>query len=421
MNISIIGTGYVGLVSGACFSKYNNNVICVDIDEDKIRKIDNGISPIYEEGLDDLLTEYKDKIKATTDYKEAINNSDITFICVGTPSNEDGSIDLKYVKESAKSIGEILKNKDNYHVVVVKSTVLPGTTRDIVLPILEKYSKKKAGVDFGVAMNPEFLREGIAVYDFLNPDRIVLGSIDKKTNDILRNIYMDFTCPIIETRLSAAEMIKYASNCFLATKISFINEIGNMCKKLGINTYDVAEGMGMDKRIGRAFLDSGIGWGGSCFPKDLDALLYWYKAKNEDARIIQSTIEVNEYQPLKLIDLLKKHIPNLKGKIIGVLGLSFKPETDDIRESRAIPLINKLQMEGAKIMAYDPKAMDNFMKIFPNITYCDKSEDVLKADAVLIATKWNEFKKLNYKDKIVIDGRKLDESKNAKIYEGVCW
>jgi len=421
MNISIIGTGYVGLVSGACFSKFNKKVICVDVDEDKVSKINNGVSPIYEEGLDDLLKKYKNKIFATTDYKKAINDTDITFICVGTPSNEDGSIDLKYIEESARSIGEILKNKSNFHVVVVKSTVLPGTTRDIILPILEKYSDKKAGVDFGVAMNPEFLREGIAVYDFLNPDRIVIGSNDKKTIDILRNLYMDFSCPIIETSLSAAEMIKYSSNCFLATKISFINEIGNMCKKLGINTYDVAEGMGMDNRIGRAFLDSGIGWGGSCFPKDLDALLYWYKEKKLDARIINSTIEVNDYQPLKLIDLLKKHIPDLKDKTIGVLGLAFKPETDDIRESRSIPLVDRLLKEGAKIIAYDPKAMDNFKKLFPDITYCKKAVDVLKSDAVLITTKWDEFKKLNYKGKIVIDGRKLDESKNAKIYEGVCW
>jgi len=232
---------------------------------------------------------------------------------------------------------------------------------------------------------------------------------------------MDFTCPIVETSLSAAEMIKYASNCFLATKISFINEIGNMCKKFGIDTYDVADGMGLDKRIGRAFLDSGIGWGGSCFPKDLDALLSWYRGKNEDARIIQSTIEVNDYQPLKLIELLKKHIPDLKGKKIGVLGLAFKPETDDIRESRALPVIDKLLKEGANIIAFDPKAMNNFKKLFPNIYYCDKAEDVLESDAILITTKWDEFRGLDYNGKIVIDGRKLDESRTARIYEGVCW
>jgi len=421
MKISIIGAGYVGLVSGACFAKLRNNVIYVDIDEEKIKKINNGISPIHEDGLDNLLMKYNNYINASTDYKSSINNTEITFICVGTPSDEDGSIDLKYVKESAKGIGEILKHKNNYHVVVVKSTVLPGITRDIILPILEKYSGKKSGIDFGVAMNPEFLREGVAVYDFLNPDRIVIGSQDKKTSDIIRNLYADFTCPIVETSLSSAEMIKYASNCFLATKISFMNEIGNMCKKLGIDAYDVADGMGLDKRIGRAFLNSGIGWGGSCFPKDLDALLSWSRGKNEDARIIRSTIEVNDDQPLKLIELLKKHIPDLNGKIIGVLGLAFKPETDDIRESRAIPIVEKLMKEGAIIRVYDPKAINNFKILFPKIIYCKTSDEVLNSDAVLITTKWDEFKKLDYKGKIVIDGRKLEESKTARIYEGVCW
>ncbi|HHH80271.1 MAG TPA: UDP-glucose/GDP-mannose dehydrogenase family protein, partial [Thermoplasmatales archaeon] len=275
MNISIIGTGYVGLVTGACFAKLGNNVICVDIDEKKIEKINKGLSPIYEEGLEELLVENKNRIHATKDYKYAIQNTDVTFICVGTPSKEDGSIDLKFVKKAAEEIGKQLKNKDKWHLVVMKSTVLPGTTRDVVLPLLEQYSGKKAGKDFGLTMNPEFLREGVAVKDFLEPDRIVIGYYDDKSRKVLKELYKDFSCPILETSLSAAEMIKYASNAFLATKISFINEIGNMCKKLDIDTYEVAEGMGLDKRIGRAFLDSGIGWGGSCFPKDLDALISW--------------------------------------------------------------------------------------------------------------------------------------------------
>jgi UDPglucose 6-dehydrogenase len=421
MNISIIGAGYVGLVSGACLAKFKNKIICVDIDDKKIEKINSGASPIYEEGLDDIIIKNKDRILATTDYKSSINNTEITFICVGTPSNKDGSIDLKYVKDTAKRIGELLKNKDKYHIVVVKSTVLPGTTRDIILPILEKYSGKKAGVDFGVAMNPEFLREGVAVYDFLNPDRIIIGSYDNISNDILRNLYMDFKCPIVETSLSGAEMIKYASNCFLATKISFINEIGNICKKLGIDTYQVADGVGLDKRIGRAFLDSGIGWGGSCFPKDLDALLSFYKSNDEDARLIESTVKVNKYQPLKLIYLLKKHIPDLNGKTIGVLGLAFKSDTDDIRESRSIPIVSSLLKEKALVKVYDPKAMDSFRKLFPDIIYCINADDVLDSDAVIIATKWDEFKKLDYKGKIVFDGRRLDEAKSADIYEGVCW
>ena len=422
MNISIIGTGYVGLVTGVCFAKLGNNIICVDVDEKKIELINKGVLPIYEEGLEQLLVENKNRIHATKDYEHAIQNTDVTFICVGTPSKEDGSIDLKFVKKAAEEIGKQLKNKDKWHLVVMKSTVLPGTTRDIVLPLLEQYSGKKAGKDFGLTMNPEFLREGVAVKDFLEPDRIVIGYYDDKSRKVLKELYKDFSCPILETSLSAAEMIKYASNAFLATKISFINEIGNMCKKLDIDTYEVAEGMGLDKRIGRAFLDSGIGWGGSCFPKDLDALISWAKRIGEESNIISSVVEVNKKQPLKMIELLKKHVPKLKGKSVGVLGLAFKPNTDDIRESRAIPVVKQLLKEKAVVKAFDPKAMENFKKMFPQIKYCSSAEETLDSDAVLILTKWEEFKKLDYTEKIVIDGRRLLEAKNtAKIYEGVCW
>jgi len=421
MNISIIGTGYVGLVTGVCFAKLGNNVICVDIDKDKINKINNGIPPIFEKNLDKTLIETKDKIKATTDYKTAIQNTDITFICVGTPSKKDLSLDLTHIKKSAEEIGKQLKEKNKYHVVVVKSTVLPGTTKEIILPILEKFSNKKAGGDFGVAMNPEFLKEGVAIEDFLKPDRIVIGYYDSKSKETLEEIYKGFTCPIIKTSLTTAEMIKYASNSFLATKVSFANEIGNMCKKLGIDSYEVADGMGYDKRIGRSFLDSGIGWGGSCFPKDLDALTKWAEKNNEKTMIINAAVQINNQQPLKLVELLKKHITNLQGKTIGILGLSFKPDTDDIRESRAIPIVEKLLENKAKIKAYDPQAMNNFKKIYPNIIYCSKAEEVLESDAILITTKWEEFKKLNFKEKIVIDGRRLEEAKKARIYEGVCW
>jgi UDPglucose 6-dehydrogenase len=421
MNISIIGTGYVGLVTGACFAKLDNNVICVDVDEKKIGKINNGISPIYEEGLDKLLSDYKDRIRATTDYNTAINNSDITFICVGTPSKSNGDIDLSFVMDAAKEIGRQLKDKDRWHLVVVKSTVLPGTTRDLVLPNLEKHSGKKAGKDFGLAVNPEFLREGIAVNDFLKPDRIVIGIYDERSRDMLRELYKDFSCPVVETSLSATEMIKYASNAFLATKISFINEIGNMCKKLGVDTYEVADGIGLDRRIGRAFLDSGIGWGGSCFPKDINALIAWAKKTGDGHRIAKSATEVNDLQPLKLVELLKKHIPSLKGKTIGVLGLAFKPNTDDVRESRAIPIVGELLRQGAQVKTYDPKAMRNFKELYSQIEYCSSADEVLKSDAVLITTKWDEFKTLDYNKKIVIDGRKLEEAETARIYEGVCW
>ena len=421
MDISIIGTGYVGLVTGACFAKLGHNVICVDIDKKKIDAINNGTSLIYEEGLDEILSTYHDRINATSDYSRALNNTTITFICVGTPSHQDGTMDISYVLQAAEEIGRQLKNKKTWHLVVVKSTVVPGTSQNNVLPVLEKHSGKKTGNDFGLAMNPEFLREGKAIHDFLHPDRIVIGSYDKKSRDLLHTVYEHFDCPIVDVSLTAAEMIKYASNAFLATKISFINEIGNMCKKLEIDAYQVAEGMGFDSRIGRAFLESGIGWGGSCFPKDVQALITWAEQKKELPQILKSVVEVNKQQPLKLIEILRQHIPHLTGKTIGVLGLAFKPNTDDIRESRAIPIISQLLQEGVTIKTYDPKAMKRFKQLFPQVQYCSSAEDVLASDAVLIVTKWDEFKQLDYTGKIVIDGRRIKEAQNAQIYEGVCW
>jgi UDPglucose 6-dehydrogenase len=421
MNLTVVGTGYVGLVTGACFAKLGHSVICVDIDQEKVKKINNGVSPIYEEGLDGILLTYKDRITATTDCRSALMNSDITFICVGTPSLKNGTIDLVSIKEAVIQIANILKEKNRWHLVVIKSTVLPGTTQQTVLPILERYSEKKVGKDIGLAMNPEFLKEGVAIKDFLEPDRIIIGSYDEQSTRTLKELYKNFSCPILITTLSAAEMIKYASNTFLATKISFINEIGNLCKKLGIDTYQVADGMGLDKRIGRAFLDSGIGWGGSCFPKDLDAILAWAHDLKEEARVIESARAVNTDQPLRLVELLKKHVPKLKGKTVGLLGLAFKPNTDDIRESRAIPIVQKLLKEGAHVKAFDPQAMQNFKKLFPAVEYCAKAEDVLFSDAILIVTLWKEFTLLNYHGKIVIDGRRLEQAKNAQTYEGVCW
>jgi UDPglucose 6-dehydrogenase len=421
MRLSIIGTGYVGLVTAACFAKLGHSVICVDIDPEKVQKINKGNSPIYEQGLENLLLTYKERITATTDYEDALKSTDITFICVGTPSLKNGSLDISYLKEATQQIATLLKDKKTWHLIVVKSTVLPGTTQQVVLPLIEHHSGKKAGIDFGLAMNPEFLKEGVAIQDFLQPDRIVIGSYDERSRTILRELYKNFSCPLVETSLSAAEMIKYASNAFLATKISFINEIGNLCKKLGIETYEVATGIGLDNRIGRPFLDSGIGWGGSCFPKDVDALISWAQEIKEPARIIESVKDVNTNQPLRLITILRKHIPRLKGKTIGILGLAFKPDTDDIRESRAIPIVKELLRNGVHIKVYDPQAMDHFKTLYPTLEYCTKATDVLSSDAILIITKWKEFTTLNFQDKIVIDGRRLDQAKNAKIYEGVCW
>lgn len=427
MRISVIGSGYVGLVTGMGFVELGNEVIFVDIDERKIEMINSGKPTIYEEGIEDLMKKHAGKYKATKDYREAVLNSDVTFIAVGTPSREDGSIDLKYVKEASKSIGEALREKEGYHVVVVKSTVLPGTTEEVIKPILEKYSGKKAFKDFGLAMNPEFLREGVALKDFLNPDRIVIGTRDERTKQVLEELYAPINAPKLFTDIKTAEMIKYASNAFLATKISFANEIGNICKKLGIDSWKVFEGVGLDHRISPHFFRTGIGWGGSCFPKDTKALVRKAEELGEDPIIIKAAIEVNERQPLKLIELLKKHVPELEGKKIGVLGLAFKPNTDDVRETRAYVVIKKLIEEGAKVIAYDPQARENFKRFYPDvgerIEYASTPREVLEAtDVILIVTEWPQFEELDYSGKIVIDGRRVRAAeRTARVYEGVCW
>lgn len=427
MRISIFGSGYVGLVSGMGLVKLGHEVIFVDVDEKKIKMINNAQPPIYEEGLEELMREFRGKYRATKDYRDAILNSDVTFIAVGTPSREDGSIDLTYVEEAARGIGKALREKKDYHIVIVKSTVLPGTTEDVVKPILEKESSKKAFEDFGLAMNPEFLREGVALKDFLNPDRIVIGIQDEKTKKVLEELYAPIDAPKLFTDIKTAEMIKYASNAFLATKISFANEIGNICKKLGIDSWKVFEGVGLDHRISPHFFRTGIGWGGSCFPKDVKALIRKAEEVGEEPIILKAVVEVNERQPLKLIELLKKHVPELRGKTIGVLGLAFKPNTDDVRETRAYVIVKKLLGEGAEVVAYDPKAMKNFKHFYPDvgekIEYAKSGEDVLKAtDVILIVTEWPEFEELDYSGKIVIDGRRVRKAEEtAEIYKGVCW
>lgn len=427
MKISVIGSGYVGSVTAACFAEVGHEIVCVDIDEKKVEQINAGIPPIYEEGLGDLLRKYAGKkLIATIDYEFAVRETDISFICVGTPSAEDGSIDLSIVRAAATNIGEALAKKKGYHVVVVKSTVVPETTEKFVLPVLEEASGKTAGKDFGVAMNPEFLREGKAVHDFMHPDKIVIGAIDRKSGDLISELYRKFECEVTRTNPTTAEMIKYANNSLLATKISFANEIGNICKKLGIDTYEVMAAVGKDFRISPRFLNSGAGFGGSCFPKDVKALIGKAKAIGYSPILLESVIAVNEKQPLLMTEILIRKIGNLAGKKIAVLGLAFKNETDDIRESRAIPVIAELLRLGAKISAYDPMAIENMKRVFPTIEYSGKAEDALKgADACLVMTEWDEFRQLesefeNMKEKIVIDGRRVIEAKNID-YEGLCW
>lgn len=427
MKISVIGSGYVGSVTAACFAEVGHEVVCVDIDKKKMDQINAGISPIYEEGLEELLQKYAGKsLTATTDYEYAITNTDISFICVGTPSAEDGSIELSIVRAATASIGAVLAKKEGYHVVVVKSTVVPETTEKFVLPILEEISGKIAGKDFGVAMNPEFLREGKAVYDFMHPDKIVVGAIDKKSGDLVSELYRTFKCEVTRTSLSTAEMIKYANNSLLATKISFANEIGNICKRLNVDTYEVMEAVGKDSRISPRFLNSGAGFGGSCFPKDVKALIGKAKEIGYSPDLLESVIAVNEKQPILMTEILQKKIGSLAGKKIAVLGLAFKNDTDDIRESRAIPVIAELLRLGAEISAYDPMATENMKRIFPTIEYSEKAKDALKsADACLVMTEWDEFKQLDsefegMKEKIVIDGRRIIKAKNIDC-EGLCW
>ena len=427
MKISVIGSGYVGSVTAACFAEVGHEVVCVDIDKKKMDQINAGISPIYEEGLEELLQKYAGKsLTATTDYEYAITNTDISFICVGTPSAEDGSIDLSIVRAATASIGAVLAKKEGYHVVVVKSTVVPETTEKFVLPILEEISGKIAGKDFGVAMNPEFLREGKAVYDFMHPDKIVVGAIDKKSGGLVSELYRTFKCEVTRTSLSTAEMIKYANNSLLATKISFANEIGNICKRLNVDTYEVMEAVGKDSRISPRFLNSGAGFGGSCFPKDVKALIGKAKEIGYSPDLLESVIAVNEKQPILMTEILQRKIGSLAGKKIAVLGLAFKNDTDDIRESRAIPVIAELLRLGAEISAYDPMATENMKRIFPTIEYSEKAKDALKsADACLVMTEWDEFNQLDsefegMKEKIVIDGRRIIKAKNIDC-EGLCW
>lgn len=421
MNISIIGTGYIGSVTGACFAEMGHTIIFVGRTRKNLDTIDSGKSPIFEPGLEELLQKNKKGIKTTTDIIAAVQKTEITFICVGTPSLKDGSSDLSQVETVSHSIGKALRSVTRWHTIVTKSTVLPGTIESLIIPILEKESGKKAFVDFGLASNPEFLKEGTAIEDFFQTDRIVIGTHDKKTRDLLEKIYRPLKVPIFLTTLRTSEMIKFVSNAFLATKISFANEVGNLCKEQGIDSYAVFEGVGLDTRINPKFFRTGIGFGGSCFPKDVNALIAHAKTRGIKTRVLSSVMAINDEQPKRMIALLKKHI-NPKGHTVGVLGLAFKPDTDDIRESRAIPIIDMLMRAGARVKVYDPVAMDNFRETYPDISYASSASDVLEADAILIVTEWSEFESLDFRGKLVIDGRRLEKARReAAVYEGVCW
>lgn len=415
MRVSIVGAGYVGLVTAACLSKLGNEVTLIEINKDRVKMLKSKKYPFYEEGLDQLLDQYN--VEVENDYC-SIMTAEVVFICVGTPSNGDGCMSMEQIKEAAKQISIVLSKKDDYCLICVKSTVVPGTTEKTIIPILEE-SGKKAGVDFGICMSPEFLREGMAITDFMNPARIIIGEYDRKSGDMFKNLFKDIKAPILHTDLRTAEMTKLACNVFLATKISFINEIGNICKHLNIDVKEVVKGMAFDDRIGGKFLNAGLGFGGSCLPKDISALTSLSKEMGYDPRLLQEVININELQALRPVEILSRYI-SLCGAKVGILGLAFKPGTNDIRESRAIGIVRSLLKEKAFVYAYDPLAVEDFRKLFPDINYVSPRE-VLESDAILIVTEWEEFNELDYKGKIVIDGRGIPKAKEAKIYEGLCW
>lgn len=416
MHIAVIGTGYVGLVTGACFAEFGVEVTCVDVDKDKINKLNQGIIPIYEPGLDKIVEKNvkAGRLKFTTEIKPAVEQALVIFLAVGTPPKEDGAPDMSYYRQAAKDVAEAM---NGYKVLVTKSTVPVGTgkwLREFVS------CNQKEKINFGVASNPEFLREGAAIEDFMRPDRVVIGSNEEEAIAVMKDLYRPLyliETPIVITSLEAAELIKYAANAFLATKITFINEIANLCDAIGCDVHDVARGMGMDKRIGSKFLHPGPGYGGSCFPKDTRALTTVADQFQVETLIVDAVIEANERQRRAMIPKIEKLVGDLKDKKISVLGLSFKPETDDMRESPATDIIKEMQSRGAKIRAYDPVAMNEAKRCLPDIEYADDEYDAIEgADALVFMTEWNQFRALDMERvKKLLKAPKVADLRN--IYE----
>ena len=433
MNVSIVGSGYVGTTVAACFADLGHSVVTVDVDEEVVAAINDGRAPIHEPGLDDLLAEYGGgRLRATTDYG-AVCDTDVTFLALPTPSEDDGSIDLSVMEAGARSLGEALAEKDGYHLVVVKSTVIPTTTEEMIGPILEDASGKTLGEDLDVAMNPEFLREGSAVSDFRTPDKVVLGATTDRAADRLEEVFEPLVdaageVSVVQTDVREAEMIKYANNAFLAAKVSLVNEIGNICKEYGVDSYEVAEAVGLDDRIGSQFLRSGLGWGGSCFPKDVDALRTAARERGYDPSLLDAVVEVNEKQPRRLLELLDDRL-DVSERRVAVLGLAFKPDTDDVRNARSIPVIQGLLERGADVAVYDPVAAENVREYFSDIEYAESAATALEgASAALVVTEWDEFEALDeefeaMERKLVVDGRHVDlpTEERSLMYEGLCW
>ena len=431
MHASVVGSGYVGTTVAACLADLGHDVTAVDIDEEIVERLNAGEPPIHEPGLDPLVSAYGGStLEATTDHG-AVAETDLTFLAIETPANDDGSIDPAALLAAAEDVGEAVADKDDYHLVVVKSTVLPDVVDGKLVPTIERAAGKTDGDELGVAVNPEFQREGSAVDDFMSPDKIVLGTDgDERALDRLAELYQplvsDWDVPVVETGRREAAMIKYANNSFLAAKISLINDLGNVCKEFGVDAYEVADAIGMDDRVGERFLRSGIGWGGSCFPKDVAALVAGAEEAGYKPAMLEAAREVNDRQPERMLELLDTHV-DVSGECVAVLGLAFKPGTDDIRNSRAIPVIEGLQERGAEVVAYDPNAVRNMREQFPEVEYADAPGESLEdAEAALVVTEWEEIAELDaefdrMETPVVIDGRRAIDRREGLVYEGLTW
>ncbi len=411
-NIAVIGVGYVGLVSGASFADLGNRVRCLDINETRIENLNKGIMPIYEPGLEELVERNvkAGRLTFTTSYAEALKDAEYAFIAVGTPSDVDGQADLRYVRMAAESIADVI----DHPIIIINKSTVPVGTGDWVADIIR--NRRPDAPEFAVVSCPEFLREGSAITDFLNPDRVILGSTDRDAAAKVAQLHLPLRTTIMITDLRTAEMIKYASNAFLAAKISFINEIANICEALGADVKEVASGMGMDKRIGGAFLDAGLGWGGSCFPKDVKALAYMAEVAGRHPQLVHAVMDINTDQRKAPIRKVKKLLGgNLEGKVIGLLGLAFKPNTDDMREAPSIDIAWDLLRERAKVRAYDPVSMENARRLLPEVDLMENPYALAEgADALILITEWNEFKNLDLArirdsmtEPILVDGRNI--------------
>jgi len=412
-NIAVVGVGYVGLVTGVCLSDLGNRVVCVDIDEDKIESLRQGEMPIYEPGLEDLVERNvrSGRLSFTTSYEEGLTDADFVFIAVGTPEGVDGEADLRYVRMAAQSIADQM----DHPLVIVNKATVPVGTGDWVADLIRQY--RNGDVEFAVVSNPEFLREGSAISDFLEPDRVVLGSLNREAAEKVAQLYLPLRTTIMITDLRTAEMIKYASNAFLATRISFINEIANICEALGADVKEVASGMGYDTRIGHGYLDAGVGYGGSCFPKDVKALTYMAEIKGRHPQLLRAVIDINDDQRRQVVRKLDEALGGLRGKTVGLLGLAFKPNTDDMREAPAAYIARMLESAGANVRGYDPVAGEVAARALPKLELQEDAYALADGcDALVVVTEWNEFKNLDLArihslmaGNVIIDGRNIYE------------